>query len=59
MLPDAMMVCGASLTALIKPGGGFRPIAVGETLHCLFGKVCCLAVRSALPDVFSSGTLAR
>ena len=44
--------CGAPLTALIKPGGGVHPIAVGETLRRLVSKVCCLAVRSALPDVF-------
>ena len=44
--------CGAPLTVLIKPGGGFRPIAVGETLRCLVSTVCCLAVRSTLPDVF-------
>ena len=46
--------CGAPLTALIKPGGGFCPIAVGETLRHLVSKVCCLAVRSALLDVFLS-----
>ena len=44
--------CGAPLTALIKPGGGFRPIAVGETLRCLVSKVCCFAIRPALPDTF-------
>ena len=44
--------CGAPLTALIKPSGGFRPIAVGETLRRLVSKVCCFAVCSALPDFF-------
>ena len=43
---------GAPLTALIKPGGGVRPITVGETLRRLVSKVCYLAVCSALPDVF-------
>ena len=38
----------------IKPGGGYRPIAVGETLHHLVSKVCCLAVLVALPGIFLS-----
>ena len=42
--------CGAPLTALAKKTGGFRPIAVGETLRRLVSKVCCLSVRSLLPD---------
>ena len=44
--------CDAPLTALIKPGGGFCPIAVGETLRHLVSKVCCFAIRPALPDTF-------
>ncbi len=32
-------VCCASLTALAKPDGGLRPIAIGETLRRLTGKV--------------------
>ena len=43
--------CGAPLTALAKRNGGFRPIAVGETLCRLVSKVCCLSVRSLLPDL--------
>ena len=43
--------CGAPLTALAKKNGGFRPIAVGETLRRLVSKVCCLSVRSLLPDL--------
>ena len=43
--------CGAPLTALAKRNGGFRPIAVGETLRRLVSKVCCLSVRSLLPDL--------
>ena len=43
--------CGAPLTALVKKGGGFRPIAVGETLRRLVSKVCCFSVRSSLPDL--------
>ena len=43
--------CGAPLTALVKKGGSFRPIAVGETLHRLVSKVCCFSVRSSLPDL--------
>ena len=42
--------CGAPLTALAKKGGGFRPIAVGETLYCLVSKVCCFSVCSSLPN---------
>ena len=44
--------CGAPLTALLKLGGGYRPIAVGETLCHLVSKVCCLTVRGALPGFF-------
>ena len=31
-------ICCASLTALAKPDGGLRPIAIGETLRRLTGK---------------------
>ena len=43
--------CGAPWTALVKKGGGFRPIAVGETLRRLVSKVCCFSVHSSLPDL--------
>ena len=33
------LCCGANLTPLRKPDGGVRPVAVGETLRCLAGKV--------------------
>ncbi len=48
----ARWLCGAPLLALIKPNdNGFRPIAVGETLRRLASKLCCLIVKSKLPDV--------
>ena len=43
--------CGAPLTALVKKGSGFRPIAVSETLRRLLNKVCCFSVHSSLPDL--------
>ena len=43
--------CGAPLTALAKKSGGFRPIAVGETLRRLVSKVCFFSVRSSLLDL--------
>ena len=39
------------MTALAKKGGGFRPIAVGETLRRLVSKVCYLSVHSSLPEL--------
>ena len=36
---------------MAKKSGGFRPIAVGETLRRLVSKVCCFSVRSSLPDL--------
>ena len=36
---------GATLHALPKKSGGVRPIAVGETLRRLVGKLLCQAVR--------------
>lgn len=44
--------CSAPLIALIKPGGGFCPITVGETPCRLASKMCCFAVLSILPDLF-------
>ena len=43
--------CGAPLTALVKGSGAFCPIAVGETLHRLVSKVCCVSVRDSLPSL--------
>jgi len=37
-------ICGGSLTALAKPDGGLRPVAVGETLRRLVGKVLASVV---------------
>ena len=48
----APWVCGAPLTALIKKGGGVRPIAVGEVIRRLASRLCCLVVRPSLPNVF-------
>ena len=45
----APWLCGAPLTALLKKGGGVRPIAVGEVLRRLASRLCCLA---SLPTVF-------
>ena len=45
-------LCGAPLTALLKKGGGVRPIAVGEVFRRLASRLCCLAVRPSLPSVF-------
>ena len=45
-------LCGALLTALLKKGGGVRPIAVGEVIRRLASRLCCLAVRPSLPSVF-------
>jgi len=50
----ASWLCGAPLTALLKKGGGVRPIAVGEVLHWLASHLCCLVVRPSLPSVFLS-----
>jgi len=47
----APWLCGAPLTALLKKGGGVRPIAVGEVLRCLASRLCCLP---SLPNVFLS-----
>ena len=43
----APWLTGAPLTALYKRQGGIRPIAVGEV-----SRICCLAVRPYLQDVF-------
>jgi hypothetical protein len=39
----ATYLCGAPLTALAKPNGGLRPIAVGEVIRRLVAK--CLMAR--------------
>ena len=39
------------MTALVKKGSGFRPIAVGEILRHLVSKACCFSACSSLPDL--------
>ena len=41
---------GASLTALNKPSGGIRPIAVGCTLRRLVAKIACSLVRDDMTE---------
>ena len=48
----APWIVGAPLTALLKPGGGIRPIAVGEVFRRLTSRLCCSAVHQQLPHVF-------
>jgi Reverse transcriptase (RNA-dependent DNA polymerase) len=43
----APWLCGAPLTALAKPNGGIRPIAVGEVIRSLVAK--CLMARVRQP----------
>ena len=47
----APWLCGAPLTTLKKKSGGFRPIAVGETIRRLASRVCCLSVRPRLEEL--------
>ena len=42
----------ATLLGLVKDGGGVRPIAIGEVLRRLAGKVLCKAVREAAREYF-------
>ena len=39
----APFIAGAPLMALVKQGGGLRPIAIGETIRRLVSKCCCEA----------------
>ena len=48
----APWLAGAPLIALPKKNGSFRPIAVGEVIRRLASRLCCLAVRPQLPDIF-------
>jgi len=48
----APWLVGAPVIGLLKPEGGLRPIAVGEVLRRLVGRVSCAAARSRLPDLF-------
>ena len=48
----APFLAGASLFALDKKDGGIRPIAVGEILRRLVGKVLCKTVQDSATDYF-------
>ena len=48
----APWLAGAPFIALPKKNGSFRPIAVGEVIRHLASRLCCLAVRPQLPDIF-------
>ena len=48
----APWLAGVPLIALPKKNGSFRPIAVGEVIRRLASRLCCLAVRQQLPDIF-------
>ena len=48
----APWLCGAALSALLKEGGGVRPIAVGEIFCWLAIHHCYFVVQSRLPEVF-------
>src|SRR6185312_11654208 len=39
----APFIAGAPLMALVKQGGGLRPITIGETIRRLVSKCCCEA----------------
>eukprot|EP00854_Cymbomonas_tetramitiformis_P034506 gene34506-biopygen32208 len=46
-------IMGVRLVALMKPGGGVRPIACGESLRRLAGKVVCTQMRTRWATYFS------
>ena len=52
-IPDDVRpwVCGASLMALRKPNGSLSPVAAGETLRRLCGKVCVELMGSSLHSI--------
>lgn len=50
----APFLAGAPLMALNKPGGGLRPIAIGETLRRLVSKCCCQATAEDSKKIFGS-----
>ncbi|KAK3251882.1 hypothetical protein CYMTET_38804 [Cymbomonas tetramitiformis] len=47
-------IMGARLVALLKPGGGVRPIACGESLRRLASKVVCRQMRTRWATYFSA-----
>ena len=50
----APFVAGAPLMALVKAGGGLRPIAIGETIRRLVSKCCCEATVEGAKVIFGS-----
>jgi len=48
----APFVAGAPLMALLKTGGGLRPIAIGETIRRLVSKCCCEATTEDAKVIF-------
>ena len=47
-------IAGAPLIALVKQGGGLRPIAIGETIRRLVSKCCCEATTEDAKIIFGS-----
>ena len=45
-------VCGASIMALRKPNGTLRPIAIGETIRHLTGKVAVDLITERAREIF-------
>ena len=45
-------IAGAPLMALVKQGGGLRPIAIGETIRRLVSKCCCEATTEDAKIIF-------
>src|SRR5689334_16214642 len=48
----APFIAGAPLMALVKNGGGLRPIAIGETIRRLVSKCCCDATTEEAKVIF-------
>jgi hypothetical protein len=48
----APFIAGAPLMALVKAGGGLRPIAIGETIRRLVSKCCCEATTEEAKVIF-------
>ena len=34
-----------------KKNGGYRPIAIGETIYCLVSRLCCTATKPRLEEL--------
>jgi len=48
----APFIAGAPLMALVKAGGGLRPIAIGETIRRLVSNCCCEATTEEAKVIF-------